>query len=129
MASEITETPGKAARIVGWILTGIVSFMLLMSASMKFIKPTGFEEGLKHLGWENVGMTGIGIIEFLCVLFYLIPKTRVLGAILITGYLGGAIATHVRVGDLFVIPLLLGMAAWGGLYLRDMRVRKLIPFN
>ena len=127
--SEISGTPGKGARIVGWILTGIVSFMLLMSASMKFIKPPGFEDGLKHLGWENVGMTGIGIIELLCVVFYLIPKTRVLGAILITGYLGGAIATHVRVSDLFIIPLLLGMAAWGGLYLRDMRIRELIPFN
>ena len=127
--SEISDAPGKGARIVGWILTGIVSVMMLMSASMKFIKPTGFDEGLRHLGWENVGMTGIGIIEFLCVLLYLVPKTRVLGAIMITGYLGGAIATHVRVSDLFIVPLLLGMAAWGGLYLRDTRVRKLIPFN
>ena len=58
---------------------------------------------------------------------YVFPRTRVLGAILMTGYLGGAIATHVRVGDAFVIPLLLGIAAWAGLFLRDYRLEELLP--
>lgn len=74
-------------------------------------------------------MTPIGIVELLCVVVYLIPRTSVLGAILITGYFGGAVATHVRVSDAFVIPLVLGVLAWGGLFLRDARLRELLQLK
>jgi hypothetical protein len=72
----------------------------------------------------------LGAIEICCALLYAIPRTAVLGAVLLTGYLGGAIATHVRVGDpSFVTPLVLGMIAWAGLYLRDPRLRALLPLR
>lgn len=123
-----TAPVSKGALWAGRILTAIPAFMMLMSASFKFIQPAGFEEGLAHMGWDAGKMYYLGILEIACVVIYLIPRTAVLGAILIAAYLGGAVATHVRVGDLFIIQVLLGMSAWGGLYFRDERVRKLIPF-
>ena len=74
-------------------------------------------------------MTPIGIVELLCVVVYLIPRTSVLGAILMTGYFGGAVATHVRVSDNFAIPLVLGVFVWVGLFLRDARLRELLPLE
>lgn len=100
-----------------------------MSASMKFIKPTGFDEGLAHLGWAADKITYIGVVEIAVVIIYLIPRTAVIGAILITAYMGGAIATHVRVGDPFWVQILVGMAVWGGLWLRDPRLKQLIPIT
>lgn len=72
---------------------------------------------------------GLGILEVACVVVYLIPRTAVLGAILLTGYLGGAVATHLRVGDPCFGPILLGVVLWGGLFLRDPRLRTLIPLR
>jgi hypothetical protein len=72
----------------------------------------------------------IGILEFLCALIYVIPRTSVLGAILLTGYLGGATATHVRIGDpTFIVPVIVGVLIWGGLFLRDARLRSLAPLR
>lgn len=113
----------------GWVISVLPALLLLMSATMKFIQPAGFDEGLKHMGWDANTIFYIGIVELVCTILYLIPRTAVLGAILLTGYMGGAIATHVRVGDLVIIQVLLGIVIWGGLYLRDERVRRLIPFN
>ncbi|NJN37230.1 MAG: DoxX family protein [Nitrospiraceae bacterium] len=70
---------------------------------------------------------GLGVLELVCVILYIIPRTAVLGAILLTGYLGGAILTHLRVGDPFIGPVVFGVFIWGGLFLRDPRVRALIP--
>ena len=72
-------------------------------------------------------ISAIGILELLCVLVYVVPRTSVLGAVLLTGYLGGAVATHVRSGDSFAIPLLLGGLAWLGIYLREVRLHALLP--
>ncbi len=124
-----TQPVSKGMLWTGRILTAIVALMLLMSASFKFIQPAGFDEGLAHLGWGVGKMYYMGIVEVSCVIIYLIPRTAVLGAILVTAYMGGAIATHARVGDPFIVQILLGMAAWGGLYLRDERIRRLIPLN
>ena len=74
-------------------------------------------------------MFGLGLLEFACAVIYLIPRTSVLGAILVTGYLGGAILTGLRVGDSVLAPAILGVLAWGGLFLRDTRLRALIPFR
>ncbi len=84
-----------------------------------------FYRGLSHLGWSESTITYVGIVEILCVVFYAIPRTAVLGAILITGYLGGATATHVRVGDQFFIPILIGIVVW----LRDKRLRAVLPLT
>lgn len=124
MTAEVPVS--KGALWTGRVLSAIVVLMLAMSAIFKFIQPMGFDEGLMHLGWKSDIMLYIGIVELACAVIYLIPRTAVLGAILVTAYLGGAVATHVRVGDQFFIPILLGMAAWGGLYLRDARIAALL---
>jgi len=82
-----------------------------------------------HFGYPESAATGIGLVELACVALYVFPRTRILGAILMTGYLGGAIATHVRVGEAFFIPFALGIAAWGGLFLRDERLGELLPMT
>ena len=105
------------------------ALMLLMSAYMKFAKPPPVVEGFTHLGWPEKLAFSLGILELVCTLIYLVPRTAVLGAILLTGYLGGAIAAHVRIGEPFITPLILGVAVWGGLFLRDQRLRALIPLR
>ena len=124
---------GSAARgkffWLGWVLSILPCLLLIMSASMKFIRPAGFDEGLQHMGWTADKMTVIGIVEFACTALYLIPKTAVLGAILLAAYLGGAVATHVRVGDPFMVPVLVGVVLWLGLWLRDARLRELLPLR
>lgn len=81
------------------------------------------------LGWSIHLAVPLGILEIAVTLIYLYPRTAVLGAILVTGYLGGAVATHVRIGDAFWMPVLLGVLVWGGLFLRDLRLRALLPIN
>jgi hypothetical protein len=101
--------------------------MLLFSASLKISHAPAFVEKWLAFGYTESLATAIGVVEIVCAVTYAIPKTRVLGAILVTGYLGGAIATHVRVGDVFAIPLLLGIFAWVGLFLRDERLTAFLP--
>lgn len=101
--------------------------MFLVSASMKFLRPPGLAKGFEHLGWPVNLALGLGILELACTAIYAIPRTAILGAILLTGYLGGAIATHVRVGDPYFTQIILGVLVWAGLYLRDARLRALIP--
>lgn len=100
-----------------------------MSAVMKLIKPPPVVEGFAHLGFPESLALGLGLLELACAVVYVIPQTSVLGAILLTGYLGGATVTHLRVGDPFLTPVILGMLVWGGLYLRDPRLRALIPLR
>jgi hypothetical protein len=120
----------KAALWVGWILSVLPALALLLSASAKLAKPAGITDGFGKLGWPVEYATGLGILEISCVVVYLIPQTAVLGAILMTGYLGGAIATHVRIGEFGIIPqIVLGVLVWLGLYLRDPRLRALAPLR
>jgi hypothetical protein len=84
---------------------------------------------VEKFGYPETLLTPIGIIEVLCVLLYAIPRTSVLGAILLTGYMGGAVATHVRIGDMFVPPLMIGVFVWLGLFLRDAGIRALLPWR
>lgn len=111
----------------GRVLSALPVLMLLFSASMKLSHAPAFIEKWVMFGYTESAATPIGIVEIACAVIYAVPKTRMLGAILVTGYLGGAIATHVRVGDIFVIPLVLGILAWAGLFLRDKRLSKLLP--
>lgn len=117
----------KVMTWIGWVLTVLVCGMLTMSAMMKLTKSPQAVEGLAHFGYPENTLIPIGVTEVACMLLFLIPRTSVLGAILVTGYLGGAVATHVRAGELFVIPVVLGVVAWFALFLRDPRIRALLP--
>lgn len=112
----------------GRILSGLVVAFLLFDGSIKILKLPAAVEGTARLGYPAGVLVPLGIVLLACVALYLIPRTSVLGAILLTGYLGGATATQVRLGDpWFVLPVVFGVMAWGGLYLRDARLRALIP--
>ncbi len=100
---------------------------MTFSGGMKLAHSAQFLEQWGKFGFTEGQATPIGIVELFCVALYLLPKTRVLGAILVTGYLGGAIVTHVRSDQPFVLPALLGVFAWGGLFLRDARLQALLP--
>src|ERR1700689_5519764 len=97
----------------GRILSALPVLAMLLSASMKLMhQPKFLEMWVGHFGYPEGAAMGIGIVELACAILYAVPRTRVLGAILVTGYLGGAIATHVRVRDVFVLPLVLGIIVW-----------------
>jgi hypothetical protein len=118
---------------VGHILSGLVVLFLIPDGIIKFIKPAPVVDAFAHLELPlNISVT-LGIILLTCTVLYAIPRTSVLGAILLTGYLGGAVATHLRVGDpLFshtLFPTYLGLLLWLGLYLREERLRALIPLR
>src|SRR5262245_30891073 len=126
-----TNTASVSRRMfwAGWIISILPVLMLLMSGIMKFLKPPEVVEGFVHLGWPERLSLGLGIVELVSAAIYLIPNTAVFGAILLTGYLGGATAAHVRIGEQFVIPIVLGVLVWLGLYLRDPRIRALLPLR
>ena len=112
----------------GYVFSALPVLLMLMSSAMKLSRQPMVIEGFAKNGMSAGLVVTIGVVELACVVVYLVPATSVLGAILVTGYLGGAIMVHVRAGEaLFVAPLLLGMLAWGGLYLRDDRIRALLP--
>jgi hypothetical protein len=113
----------------GLIMSALPVLMLLFSGIMKLLKPAAVVEGFTHLGYPESLTLGIGITELACTVLYVIPRTSVLGAILLTAYLGGATATHVRVGEPFFGPIVLGVLVWGGLFLRDARLRALLPLR
>ena len=131
MESITQPTPvSKGMLWTGRIISILPALFLLMDGVMKLFKPALVVEATVKLGYSENVIVPLGIVLTGCTILYLIPRTAVLGAILLTGYLGGAIATHVRVGEgLFSIslPLIFGVLLWGGLYLRDNRLRKLIP--
>ena len=121
----------KAMYWIGWVVGALPALLLIMSGIFKFSGAGGDEavREVTRLGWTPPLMGSIGILEILVAVIYLIPQTAVLGAILATGYMGGAIATHVRISDPFYIQALIPVLFWVGLYLRDPRIRELIPIN
>jgi chaperone required for assembly of F1-ATPase len=120
-------TSSKAMTITGWVLTILPCLMLVMSGVMKLQQNEEVVKGFAD--WpEGVAMP-IAIAELGSTILYLIPQTAVLGAILLTGYLGGATATHVRLGEPIWIPVIMGVVIWLGLFLRDARVRQLAPLR
>lgn len=109
----------KAQRITGWILTGLVGLFLIGASGVpKFLDWEGRDAMLTHMGMSPSLMPVIGVIEIAVTLIYLIPRTAFLGAILITGYLGGAVMTHLRIGDPWWFPIVIGVVVWLGLALR-----------
>ena len=113
----------------GRIISGLIVLMLAFSGVMKFTGSQQLTEGMSHLGWPAEVAIALGITELACTLLYAIPQTSVLGANLLTGYLGGAIATHARIGEMFIVQAILGVLLWLGLYLRDGRLRALLPLR
>jgi hypothetical protein len=114
-------------------MSALPALFLLMDAVMKFAKPKMVVEGTVKLGYPEAVILPLGVVLLVSTLLYILPATSVLGAILLTGYLGGAVATHVRVGDpLFshtLFPVYFGALLWGGLVLRDPRLRALLPLR
>lgn len=124
-----TTTVSKAARWTGRIMSTLPVLMLLFSGTMKFVPSPQLTEGFAHLGWPVSLAPVLAVLELGCTVIYLIPRTSVLGAILLTGYMGGAIATHLRIGEPVYLHIVFGVFIWGGLYLRDPRLRALIPWR
>jgi len=107
----------------------LVSVVFLFSAFMKIKGGDEVSQGIAHLGLPESLLVPLSILEVSCVVIYLVPATSVLGAILLTGYIGGAICTHLRVGDVFVMQIAIGILVWLGLYLREARLKDLIPLR
>ena len=129
-----TQTVGASGTKIwaGRIISALPALFMLVDGAMKLVKPPIVVEATIQLGYSESVILGLGIVLIGSTILYLIPRTSVLGAILLTGYLGGATATHVRVGGpLFSIafPVIFGALIWLGLYLRDHRLRALIPLR
>jgi DoxX-like protein len=128
-----TTLISKGTLWTGRLMSGLPALFLLVDGVGKLIKPAPVVEGTLQLGYPESVLLGLGIVLLACTVLYTIPGTAILGAILLTGYLGGAVATHVRVGSpLFthiLFPVYLAVLLWGGLYLRDERLRALLPLR
>ena len=114
---------------VGRVISVLASLVFLLSAFLKLKDGREVMEGFAHLGLPESMLMPLTILEISCVVIYLIPATSVLGAILLTGYVGGTICTHWRVGDPFYFQIVLGVLVWLGLYLRENRLKGLIPLR
>jgi hypothetical protein len=129
---ETKSVRARTAKVGGWISAVPVLF-LTFDTVIKFTDIAPVTESMTQLGWPLSMTVTIAVIELVCLVLYLVPRTSVLGAILLTGFLGGAIATHVRVGNpLFshvLFPIYVAALLWGGLYLREGRLRGLVPLR
>jgi len=123
----------RTAANVGYACTGLAAIFLAFDIVLKILGLGPAVEGTMALGYPADSVHWIGIIELVCLVLYLVPRTSVLGGLLLTGYLGGAIATHVRVSNpLFthtLFPVYVALVLWGGLYLREKRLRALVPLR
>ena len=134
MPPDIQTAPvSKKMLWTGRIISALVVLFLLMDGVMKLVNPAPVVEGMTKLGYPLSLTSVIGIVLLICVVVFAIPRTSILGAILLTGYLGGAVASQLRVGlPLFsyvLAPVYFGVLIWGGLFLRDGRLRALIPLR
>jgi hypothetical protein len=133
MHTAIQTAPvSKAALWTGYVLSVLPALFLLLDGAMKLFKPVFVVEATVKLGYPESAIVGIGVALLVSTALYLIPRTCVLGAILLTGYLGGAVASHVRLEEgLFPVlfPVVFGALLWGGLVLRDARLRALLPLR
>jgi hypothetical protein len=137
MSAIVDSTAGlpRWQTVTGTVMSGLIVVFLVFDGAIKLVPIVPVTETMTALGYSGDQMLarGLGSLTLLCALLYAIPRTSVLGAILLTGLLGGAIATHLRVGSPVFSHLLfggyLGLIAWGGLYLRYEAVRKMIPFR
>jgi DoxX-like family len=116
---------------IGWVLSAASMSILLMSARWKLTFDPWYVQEWGRIGWETGALPRIALVQLTGVVLYLVPQTAVLGAVLLTGYLGGAISQYVRLDELYppLVPLTTALLAWAGLYLREERLRALLPFR
>ena len=129
MQAEPIAVP-RGTRWAGRIISGLPALFLLVDGAMKLIKPAPVVEATVRLGYPESTIVPIGVVLIVCTIIYLIPRTAVLGAILLTAYLGGAVATHVRAEEpvfSIVFAIVFGVLLWLGLYLRNPTLRLLVP--
>lgn len=120
----------KKALWIGRVISGLIVILMLFASVVKLLKTASVVQGFAQYGYPNSLIVVIGIIELICAVVYLVPQSSILGAILMTGLLGGATATNLRVGNpSWIAPVVVGVLTWGGLYLRDDRLRSLIPLR
>ena len=126
----MNEAVSNKSLWAGRIISGVTILFLLFDSSVKLMNLPAAAEATVRLGYPARLLLAIGIAELVCVVLYVIPRTSILGAILLAGYLGGATATQVRLEDpWFFFPVVIGVLVLGGLYLRDHRLRELIPLR
>jgi hypothetical protein len=132
-AATRVQQPSRKALWAGRVMSGFASLFLLFDATLKVLELPASIEGSGQLGYPQSVVFGLGLVQAACLVLYLVPRTAVLGAVLWTAYLGGAVATHVRVGSpLFshtLFPIYVAVLLWGGLWLRDLRLRELLPLR
>ena len=124
-----TRSNSKSTDIVGWVISSLCVALLCFSAYMKLSGNTMVVAGFAKAGYAKNAVIVIGVVEIICAVLYIVPKTSILGAILLAGYLGGAICHHVRSGEPFFIPAVLGNMVWLGIFLREPRLRAILPFR
>ena len=133
MVSATHSSPISNKRLwAGRIISAMPALFLLVDGAMKLVKPELVIRATVELGYAEAVIVPLGIVLLACTILYLVPRTSVLGAILLTGYLGGAVATHVRAGQgpfEILFPVAFGALLWGGLVLRDERLGSLLPFR
>ena len=133
METTIQTRPfSVGASWAGYTLSALPVLFLVMDAVMKLFKPDFVVSKTVELGYSEGVIVPLGVVLLVCTILYALPRRAVLGAVLLTGYLGGAVATHVRVGEAafsILFPVILGAFIWGGLYLRDVRVASLLPMR
>jgi len=113
----------------GRILSALPVLLMIGTGLFGLLKPEAIAPQFAHYGYPDGALARIVIVEIVCAILYAVPRTSVLGAILLTAYLGGATATHLRAAEPFFIPVIVGIVVWLGLYLRDGRVRALVPLR
>ena len=137
IASERLAAPVDAAArwkvTAAHVCTGLAALFLTFDTILKVLRLGPAVEGTASLGYPASSVHWIGLIELVCLALYLVPRTSVLGALLMTGYLGGAVATHVRISSPLLthtlFPIYVALFLWAGLYLRETRLRDLVPFR
>jgi hypothetical protein len=119
----------KWMTITGWVLTVLVTAAMIMSGCVKFTDNPDLKAGLEKMQITQETVQKIGAVEIACAVIYLIPQTTVLGAILLTGYLGGAIFAHVQQGEPLIFPIVIAVVAWFGVFFREPRLRAIAPWR
>ncbi|HVA45942.1 MAG TPA: DoxX family protein [Pirellulales bacterium] len=133
MQPETPQAPVSKGKLwTGWAMSLIPALFMLLDGVMKLVKPAPVVEATTKLGYSENVILPLGVVALVCTALYLLPRTAVLGAILLTGYLGGAVASHLRAGDGWFpifFPVIFGVLLWGGLALRDERLCSLVPWR
>lgn len=127
--TALVLAPSKGSLWTGRVLSALPVLLMIATALFGFFDPAVVTAGVVKYGYPAQFAMKLCALELICALLYAIPQTAVFGAIMVTAYFGGAVATHVRVGEPFYIPVIVAIVMWIGLYLRDQRLRALVPLR